>query len=397
MDPKKLSDTDLFSAFKSYGKQARISTRKSAGFLPELARRGLHRKRKCGSIYELAAKHAMLSRKSVDKVLRLDRQFEKMPRLRALLENGEVGWSKLEVVAGMATIATEEALAIQVKKMPKSGLVQWVRELKRQQMAGRVAGRSEGGGMARRVGERSGQRMAGQVDDLAGTLPNDHSAGGMFNLKELEGEVKAGEQSGLRRPVGQGEAGGLPEVELGGTSEAFASDWSTLSFKISPQNELKLRQLKQQLEKERKETLTFNEVIGALFDRMTVENESVEIELCPDCVRDRANETSKNQPVSRHLPTEVRRVITARSGGGCEFPHCRRPGAIFHHTRRFALKRNHDPNFIVFLCEAHERVAQSNLIEHEEDTPAAWQFREKAPWWDLKTVIDEQVAGYRRE
>lgn len=138
MDPKKLSDIDLFSAFKNHGKQARINTRKSAGFLPELARRNLHRKKGCGSIYELAAKHAMLSRESVDKVLRLDRRLEKMPRLRTLLENGEVGWSKLEVVAGIATEATDELWADKVKKMSKRGLEAYARAIKNQEQERRI-------------------------------------------------------------------------------------------------------------------------------------------------------------------------------------------------------------------------------------------------------------------
>ncbi len=180
--------------------------------------------------------------------------------------------------------------------------------------------------------------------------------------------------------------------------KSTSPQWNRLSFPIKPEVEAKLRQMKHRLEKERGGTLTFNDVLEALLKGAKVEDlqAQAKVELCPDCVTRREQQREKEKQVTRYMPTPVKQVVEARQNEKCAFPGgCTRPAEIFHHTRRFALKKSHDPNFIVGLCKPHERLVHSGLVENEEDAPEQWQIRDEAPWWDLKNVIDQRVMEFR--
>ena len=205
-------------------------------------------------------------------------------------------------------------------------------------------------------------------------------------------------QSTLELCVKEARQSNRLEVTPGSNSEpekSSAQKWNRLSFPVKPEVEFKLRQMKQRLEKERGETLTFNEVLEALLDGAKVEKSAPRLQVCPDCVGRREQKREEESKVTRTMPVPVKQVVEARQEGKCAFPDCAKPPEIFHHTRRFALKKSHDPNFIVGLCKAHERLIHSGLIENEEGAPAEWQIREEAPWWGLKTKIDRRVMEFR--
>lgn len=94
---------------------------------------------------------------------------------------------------------------------------------------------------------------------------------------------------------------------------------------------------------------------------------------------------------SRHIPVKIKRFVTKKTGGGCIFPGCNRDGKVFHHTQRFALEKVHDPDRIVLLCEAHERLAHLGLIENEDLLPVEWRLREGADRADDRWLVDQQV------
>ena len=118
----KLSDKDLYALCKEYGQKARFWRRRFAGLLPEVERRGLYRRRRCGSIYEFAAKLAGMSKESVDTVLRVARKLEDKPQLKELLESGAQSWTKLERVAYVATHETDGDWADRVVTLPQIAL-----------------------------------------------------------------------------------------------------------------------------------------------------------------------------------------------------------------------------------------------------------------------------------
>lgn len=98
---------------------------------------------------------------------------------------------------------------------------------------------------------------------------------------------------------------------------------------------------------------------------------------------------------SRHIPMKIQRHIVQRSRGLCEFPQCTRAYDSIHHTQRFALERVHDPDRMVALCTAHERIAHLGLIEGESHTVNEWHVCARADERDPRFAIDRMVAQYR--
>ena len=116
-----------------------------------------------------------------------------------------------------------------------------------------------------------------------------------------------------------------------------------------------------------------------------------------DFVETREQET-KPQPVkskSRYVPVEIKRYAIKKTNGKCAFPGCTRKHESLHHTQRFASEKVHDPDRLVPLCQAHERIAHLGLIENEEGPPSEWQLRKKADPTDMKNYVDQFVSLYR--
>ncbi len=109
-------------------------------------------------------------------------------------------------------------------------------------------------------------------------------------------------------------------------------------------------------------------------------------------------EAEKPKPVktdSRHIPADIERWAVAKTRGQCGYPDCTKPYKILHHTQRWALEKIHDPDRIVPLCTAHERIAHQSLIENEDKLTHEWRVLDEPVWWDLKFSIDQQVMAYR--
>lgn len=338
-----LTDDELYRLCRQYGLNAKIWLRKFAGLVPEVYRRGIYKRKGFISIYEFAKKLAGMSERTVDKIINLSRKFEDKPSLREKLENGSVGWSKLEKVASVATKETEKAWAEKVDVLGTRSLEIYVQEFKR--------------------------NSASVINEL---FPE--------HVFEVSAHVSHAEHN-----------------------LSFREEWKTFSFLISPQIEQKLRSLKQRFEKKNKQALAWNEAMAEIIKivdgKESSKNQKAEkvIRLCPDCVKKRADIAEGEKIVTRYIPSEVRLIIQMRSRGQCEFQNCPQPGAIYHHTRRFALRKNHDPEFIRFLCKAHEGILQAGFIENEESAPYSWKIRENPEWWDLKNLIDQRVAEFRKE
>ena len=330
-DYKSLSDSRLYSICKEYGHKTLINRRKFAGTLPEVNRRKLYKRRSYTSIYEFAAKLAGMSRASVDRVLNLSEKLKNAPTLKEQLESGSQGWSKIRVVASIATPETDKNLAQKVADLSKSALEICVKEIKKE----------------------SEQSDFTKTKNEALFVPGD----------KIEPE-KSPEKPSL----------------------------STLSFKVDSKLEQKFRLFKQQLEKERKETLAFSEVLEALLDKTDngqKPKEKITVQVCPDCAKKKAKKITK----SRHIPIDVRRIIQAKYKGFCAFPGCHRPATSLHHCNRFALKPNHEN--IVPVCDAHENLLHAGLIANEEKPPEMWEILEKPDLADPKFHIDQVVTRQR--
>lgn len=100
---------------------------------------------------------------------------------------------------------------------------------------------------------------------------------------------------------------------------------------------------------------------------------------------------------SRHIPVEIERFVVRRSRGQCEFSRCQKKYMILHHTQRFALEHVHDPNRIVALCKAHERIVHLGLVESEMIRVNEWRMVDRADKNDVRYAVDSMVQKYRQK
>lgn len=98
---------------------------------------------------------------------------------------------------------------------------------------------------------------------------------------------------------------------------------------------------------------------------------------------------------SKYRSRSINSYIHKRSHGKCEFPNCTKPYKHLHHIDRFASKREHDPDRIIALCEAHHKLAHRGLIDESENFKD-WKLREAPDYTNLNKFIDDQVQFYRR-
>lgn len=98
---------------------------------------------------------------------------------------------------------------------------------------------------------------------------------------------------------------------------------------------------------------------------------------------------------SRTAPAKIKKYVIKRTNGQCSFPGCCKPYKLKHHTDRFALNKEHNPDTYFPLCREHERLAHLGLIENEEKDPSTWKIRAEADTSSPKYKIDLKVQKYR--
>ena len=129
--PSLLSDKDLYLKCREYGLNAKTWSRRFAGLLPEVAKRGLHRRKGFVSIHEFAGKLAGMSEYAVDRILNLAKNLERKPVLKKLFESGECGWSKILKVAAVSTTETDKFWAEKLQLLSAAALEAYVQNYRR--------------------------------------------------------------------------------------------------------------------------------------------------------------------------------------------------------------------------------------------------------------------------
>ena len=133
---EKLSDDELYQKCRQYGMNAKIWLRKFAGLLPEVAKRGLHRRKGFISIQEFAGKLAGMSEFAVDRILQLHEKIKDKPALLKLFESGAEGWSKILTVAYISTQETDKFWADKLLLLSKPALAMFVQNYRRKSVPG---------------------------------------------------------------------------------------------------------------------------------------------------------------------------------------------------------------------------------------------------------------------
>jgi len=392
-----LQNKQLINLCKLYGSNARLWLRKFANLLPEVYRRGLYKKANCRSIHEFAAKYSGMNRDTADQILLLDRNLEDKPILRSLLE--EHGWSKLRVVANIATKETDKVWAEKVKKLTKGTLEIYVQEWRKRQETAET----------KTATSRENTGNVSPNDALAvtreGTVTNTSLSNATIILDPRNNNLFSACQPAHQQLTGfpgetccnENNRSGERSAELTEPGNDQPQSWTSINIKLDPETEFKLRLLKQKLEKQKREPITFNQVIKYMLGEIEKGNTDAKSEKhFTKEIEPKGAEKAENLPenqvgnaaildtaisaavpmaASRYIPAKIRNQITDRFQHHCVFPGCNRPADEFHHVKKFALYHQHDPDYIVSLCKIHHKFAHSGLIKNEMEEPERWEVK----------------------
>jgi len=323
VDFENFSDKDLYAYCKKVGFNARIWSRKFMATIPEVAKRKLYKKYGYCSIHEFASKMAGMSHENVDGVLRVDEKFKEMPKMKALI--GEVGLSKLKVVACIATKETDGFWAEKVTNMTKSSLEIYVKEIKRKEGIQNVLQKFPGELSAEKLETQQQQRQISIFDSEKPMSQNSNDARVERNQNH---------------------------------------DKKTFTIQIDTETEFELRKFKQQLEKERKEPVDWNSALKEMIKMIKrVSNEkSVTFGNIKtvNAEKDPFSEPRTHQPAafSRYIPAKIKQGIKNKYHGHCAYKNCNKPAEQIHHPESFAIKHNHE-NLIPLCKNHHDFVHQS--------------------------------------
>jgi hypothetical protein len=150
-----------------------------------------------------------------------------------------------------------------------------------------------------------------------------------------------------------------------------------MSFNLDPETEFRLRKLQQKLEKEKKQTVSFNEVIKTMLD----------------AIEEKTLEPRKNKIKTKTISAYQRYKLDQKYHGKCGFPQCNEPAINIHHPERYSLKKTH--NKLVPLCKCHHDLAHAGLIENENLEPQYWKIREQKDITNFKYAVDQRVLEFK--
>ncbi|MBU1446033.1 hypothetical protein KKD70_02085, partial [Patescibacteria group bacterium] len=108
-----MTDKEFYEKCIEAGKHAKIWKNKFVSMLPEIAKRGLHKKHGFATIVEFAAKVGGVGKSTVESIFQVEKYVSDKPVLKKLVE--EVGVSKVRVIATIATKENQNELAKRVK------------------------------------------------------------------------------------------------------------------------------------------------------------------------------------------------------------------------------------------------------------------------------------------
>ncbi|MDA1060902.1 MAG: hypothetical protein O3B47_03865 [bacterium] len=234
----------------------------------------------------------------------------------------------------------------------------------------------------------SGKEGWSKLEKVSGiaTLKNDAELAEMLpniSTRALEGYVK-----GKRVPTSHVREVLESPIPTLNNDLLYRQIHSTYNFRLSIVVMRKLRTVKQILEKQRKEILTWNKVFKYwCADNGGSQENKITLMICADCAQKKGKEAK-----TRAIPIDVQRLIRVRYGDTCPFAGCERPWTHFHHQKRYAICKNHDPDYIVPLCKVHHDSIHDGFIANEHDPPWKWYFRDHVKL----SNIDKKVRAFKK-
>ncbi|MEK7528576.1 MAG: hypothetical protein AAB592_02330 [Patescibacteria group bacterium] len=130
---------------------------------------------------------------------------------------------------------------------------------------------------------------------------------------------------------------------------------------LSVEVQSKLRELKEK-------GIDINEVLMELLTRREREIEREKQKIAEN----EEKKTVAGVKAPRYISANIRKVIQKEHGKKCSMPNCLRDADHLHHTQRFSMSRNHNPNYIAPLCREHHEIA------HRIDQKFGQKFTDKS-------------------
>ncbi|MBN1494312.1 hypothetical protein JW911_01090 [Candidatus Peregrinibacteria bacterium] len=269
---KNFSDRELYDYCRFAGINARIWTRRFIAAIPEVARRHLYLKYKFRSIHEFASKIGGLSHKTVNETLRINEKFKDFPKMKELI--GEVGISKLKVVACIVTSHSEQFWAAKVVDMSRPALEVLVRGVKNYQEMQIIRENPLNVGQKVEESEILSSHNQENKPSLCPKSPWEPGISGKVENRITE----KGKQDGMAifRKAQTNEQTGMFEKEFRDAGIVNGIDEDAFKLKnkkafvihIDDDTEFRLRKFKLNLEKEKKQVLDWNKTIKELVKRV---------------------------------------------------------------------------------------------------------------------------------
>lgn len=237
-----LTDSQLYQLCREYGLNTKKWLRKFAGLLPEVKERELYKRRGCASIHHFASKLAGMNHELTDRIIRIGKNLKDKPHLKKLFEKGKVGWSKLELIAYISTPETDEKWAKKVVDMPCDALRIFVQEYRKREKKK----------LLQKPHVTSENRTQNDII-LHNKFDNDTNISSKITdignfAQQKDNVVQLSHEEKMQNKIFQ--------INQSDTDER----WSKLILHLHPKIEFKLRMRKFQIEKHKRETLSWNEV-----------------------------------------------------------------------------------------------------------------------------------------
>lgn len=285
-----LSDTELWSRIIHYGEEARMWRQKFLGLLPEVNRRELWKAHGFESVFVFAFKVGGVSKEQVERVLGVEERLRDRPILHEMLVRGEVSVNKIARVVSVATRENEEALANQVKLLPRQALETLVRDM----------------------------RSYGKI------------------------------------------------IEPQGESENMSNQFSFVhvhtlgKFTLTPEATQKLQELYDK-------GIDVSEFIVTAVARRAQEIQQEKERIAAEMEKSQQEtQAHKSKLPTRYIPRKIKSIIRQEYGTKCAIANCQKPSREIHHTARYAMIRNHNPNFLAPLCVQHHQIAHAIDVRCQE-------------------------------
>jgi len=339
-DEKSVTQTDMKNLHKQFvqlGRQRNQLTYKLLALLPEINEKKIYLKHGCNSIVEYAGKFGGLSRDVVKKALKVHKDVEDKPHLKAAIE--KVGVHKVALISKVSTKENEKVLAETVENSNRSTVVELSKELRNQ-------------------AKINSTNIETAKQKIATELPKCQAAPSKLNI-DLDEESQflfLKLKKKLGETLNNKEALKKMLRELAKLKKLEVSVCDNLKNK----NEHKpQRSTKQQKQKSSKY------FPGKIFDKNNNNFKNKQLKT-----------TSIKETKSRYIPVKIRKEALSKTKGKCAYPNCNKPADLFHHRERFSEIKNHSS--IIPLCKCHHEFAHNGLIKNEQQEPEKWQLA--IPW-----------------